>query len=80
MNNNKSQTQHRDAEHHHTVQTVAAAVVIIVGCAVLVAGLFMPPAGEIHGSVLVAFGEALTFAGACMGMNYHYKYRYGNHT
>ena len=34
----------------------------------------MPPPGEIHNSVLVAFGEILTFAGAVFGMKYHYQY------
>lgn len=31
-------------------------------------GLWMPPRGEIHSSVLVAFGEVSTFAGALLGV------------
>ena len=40
----------------------------------LIADSSMPPPGEIHNSVLVAFGEILTFAGAVFGMKYHYQY------
>ena len=40
----------------------------------LAAGFCVPPPGEIHNSVLVAFGEILTFAGAVFGMKYHYQY------
>jgi len=28
----------------------------------------------IHSSVLVAFGEVLSFVGALMGIDYHFKY------
>lgn len=59
-----------------TVQIVAAVVLIVVGCGLLVAGFMTPPPGEIHNSVLVAFGEILTFAGALFGVDYHYKYKY----
>ena len=45
------------------------------GCALLIAGIALPPAGEIHASVLVAFGEILTFAGSLIGIDYHYKIR-----
>ena len=31
------------------------------------------PKGEIHETVLVAFGEAATFAGSILGIDYHYK-------
>ncbi|KDS39087.1 hypothetical protein M092_1025 [Parabacteroides distasonis str. 3776 D15 iv] len=36
-------------------------------------GLWMPPRGEIHSSVLVAFGEVSTFAGALLGVDYKYR-------
>lgn len=63
-------------KHKMTVQIVAAVVLIVVGCGLLVAGFMTPPPGEIHNSVLVAFGEILTFAGSVFGMRYHYKYKY----
>lgn len=43
------------------------------GVALLFCGLFFHPVGEIHNSVLVAFGETATFAGSLFGIDYHYK-------
>ena len=45
------------------------------GSALLVAGFVLPPTGEIHHSVLIAFGEILTFSGSLIGIDYHYKYK-----
>lgn len=42
--------------------------VMTLGCAILVAALIIPPPGEIHNSVLVAFGEISTFAGTLLGV------------
>lgn len=64
-------------KHKPTFQLLAAILLIIVGCGLLIAGFIVPPPGEIHNSVLIAFGEILTFAGAVFGMKYHYQY--GNH-
>ncbi len=57
------------------IQLLLAAAMCTFGCALLVAGIALPPAGEIHSSVLVAFGEILTFAGSLIGIDYHYRYR-----
>lgn len=68
-------------KHKPTIQLLAAVLLIIVGCGLLIAGFIVPPPGEIHNSVLIAFGEILTFAGAVFGMKYHYQYgdsRIGN--
>ena len=62
-------------KHKATLQLISAIVLIIVGCGLLIAGFLMPPPGEIHNSVLIAFGEILTFAGALFGIDYHYKYK-----
>lgn len=61
-------------KHKPTITLLSAIFLIVVGCALLVAGFIVPPPGEIHDSVLVAFGEILTFAGAVFGMKYHYQY------
>lgn len=61
------------SKNKYGMQLVAAVLVLIVGCATLLLGFFAPPKGEIHPSVLVAFGEILTFAGALLGIDYHYK-------
>lgn len=61
-------------KHKPTIQLLAAVFLIVVGCGLLIAGFVVPPPGEIHNSVLIAFGEILTFAGAVFGMKYHYQY------
>ena len=45
-----------------------AGIVVIILC------LYIDPEGEIHTSVLVAYGETLTFVGAIMGIDYKYKF------
>ena len=62
-------------KHKATLQLLCAIVLIALGCGLLIAGFIMPPPGEIHNSVLIAFGEILTFAGALFGIDYHYKYK-----
>ena len=56
-------------------QLITAVVMCSFGSALLVAGFVTQPVGEIHQSVLVAFGEILTFSGSLIGIDYHYKYR-----
>lgn len=62
-------------KHKPTLQLIAAVILLLVGCGLLIAGLIIPPPGEIHNSVLVAYGETLTFVGALFGIDYHYKYK-----
>ena len=45
-------------------QLIAAIILVVVGCVLLVFGFIVPPLGVIDSSVLVAFGETCTFAGA----------------
>ena len=61
--------------HKSAIQLCSAIFLITVGCGLLIAGFILPPSGEIHNSVLVAFGDILTFAGALFGIDYHYKYK-----
>ena len=61
--------------HKSAIQLCSAIFLITVGCGLLIAGFILPTSGEIHNSVLVAFGEILTFAGALFGIDYHYKYK-----
>lgn len=62
-------------EKKNTAQFWAGAVVIAAGLVLLFMGALLPPGGEIHPSLLVGFGEVATFAGALMGVDYHYKFR-----
>jgi len=55
------------------LQVILAVIICLFGCGLLTAGLIIPPEGEIHSSVLVAFGEILTFAGSIIGIDYHYR-------
>lgn len=61
------------------LQLSAALLLIIVGCGLLIAGFIVAPLGVIDGSVLTAFGETSTFAGALFGIDYTYKYKIKKH-
>lgn len=60
-----------------TVQLWVAMALTMAGVVLLFLGFWCNPTGEIHNSVLVAFGEVSTFAGALFGVDYSYKFRYG---
>ena len=46
-----------------------------MGIGSLISGIAIEPVGEIHSSILIAFGEILTFVGGLFGIDYHYKFR-----
>lgn len=54
-------------------QLIAAASLTATGAGLLIAGFIVSPTGEIHSSVLVAFGETMTFVGALFGIDYRYR-------
>jgi len=55
------------------LQLFLAAALCFFGCTLLVAGLALPPVGVIDSSLLVAYGETLTFAGSLFGIDYYYQ-------
>ncbi len=57
------------------LQLLTAIVLVLVGCILLIFGFTVPPLGIIDSSVLVAFGETCTFAGALFGVDYNYRYK-----
>jgi hypothetical protein len=57
------------------IQLIIAALVVLGGLALLFYGAHVDPKGEIHDSLLVAFGEAATFAGSILGIDYSYRRR-----
>ena len=63
------------------IQLITAAVLSIGGLALLFTGVLIEPQGQIHETLLVAFGEVATFAGSIMGIDYYYKIknRYDRH-
>ena len=58
-------------------QIISAVILVIVGVILLILGMFLPPIGEIHPSVLTAFGEISCFAGSLFGINVHYRLKSG---
>ena len=58
-----------------TYQLIVASVLVVAGLTLLFLGFVFPPQGEIHDSVLIAYGEVSTFAGSLVGVDYHYRYR-----
>lgn len=59
------------------IQLVTAAILAIGGLILLFCGVYIDPQGEIHESLLIAFGEVMTFAGSLFGVDYYYKQKYG---
>lgn len=59
----------------HLLQLAISVALVTLGSGLLVAGFCVSPVGEIHNSVLIAFGEIMTFAGSLIGFDYHYKYQ-----
>lgn len=60
-----------------TIQFLLGGLVTLAGLVLLGVGCFLPPVGVIDSSILVAFGETSTFAGALIGVDYHYRYKEG---
>ena len=55
------------------IQLILSVGLCVFGGLLLIAGFIVPPLGEIHPSVLTAFGEILTFSGSLIGIDYHYR-------
>lgn len=53
------------------VQMYCAVALCIFGMILMGAGFVVDPLGSISSSVLVAYGEVMTFAGALFGIDYH---------
>lgn len=51
---------------------VMAVVTMLSGLTLLFISLFIPPEGEIHGSVLTAFGSVCIFVASLLGISIHY--------
>lgn len=56
-----------------TLQLILAALLSVAGFVLLMCGFWAPPKGEIHSTVLMAYGEVMTFVGALLGMDYNYR-------
>lgn len=58
-----------------TIQFFVGLFVILAGLALLYMGFYAIPIGVIDPTVLTAFGEAATFSGALIGVDYNYRFR-----
>lgn len=56
-----------------SVQLWIAVVLTLSGIALVWTAFLVVPRGEIHNSVLLAFGEMSTFAGALFGIDYKHR-------
>lgn len=60
-------------ERKMNIQLLTAVFLAVVGVTLIMMGFWVSPIGEIHNSVLVAFGEISTFSGCLFGVDYNYK-------
>ena len=74
---------HQHHSHHHyrpsvglragMIEKVSAALLLLFGAVVALISLFMPPEGEIDGSVLMLFAQILVYAGSIFGVKIYIK-------
>ena len=57
------------------IQLALGIILVVAGLTLLFLGFYAHPIGDISNSVLVAYGEVSTFAGALIGVDYSYKFR-----
>lgn len=57
------------------IQLALGVILVVAGIVLLFLGFYAHPIGDITNSVLVAYGEVSTFAGALIGVDYSYKFR-----
>ena len=59
-------------DNRNIIQLLTAAVLALGGLVLLFVGASIAPAGEIHQSLLIGFGEVATFSGALFGIDAAY--------
>lgn len=55
------------------LQLLTSVALVTFGVLLLIAAFLVPPTGVIDPTVLTAFGEILTFAGAIIGIDYRHR-------
>lgn len=55
------------------LQAWIATGLFVIGTGLLIAGFALAPRGEIHQSVLIAFGEAMSVGCLMLGIDYHFN-------
>jgi len=54
-------------------QIILSVTLVLFGVLLITVAFFVPPTGVIDPTVLTAFGEILTFAGAIIGIDYRHQ-------
>lgn len=65
----------KETKRKLNVQLALGVILVLTGIVLLFLGFYAVPVGEIANSVLVAYGEVSTFAGALIGVDYSYKFK-----
>ncbi len=60
-----------------SVATWSAVGMLVFGVAITTAGFIIPPAGEIHDSVLWVLGQALIYSGSIFGITLYTRRKLG---
>ena len=55
------------------MEKLTAVLALVFGCVMATISLFLPPTGEIDGSVLMLFGQILVYAGSIFGVRVYIK-------
>ena len=55
------------------LEGATASLLLAFGCVLATISLFMPPEGEIDGSVLMLFAQVLVYAGSIFGVKIYIK-------
>lgn len=66
-------------EFFSKIQPILATIVILAGLYFSYVGLMSEPIGDIPANTLVLIGEALTFSGSLLGVDYSYKWKKYQH-
>lgn len=65
----------KETKRKLNIQLALGVILVLTGIVLLFLGFYAVPIGEIGNSVLVAYGEVSTFAGALIGVDYSYKFK-----
>ncbi len=65
----------KQALRRMNIQLYCATTLVLAGIVLLFLGFWVAPTGQIHDSVLIGFGEVMTFAGALFGIDYTYRFK-----
>jgi len=57
------------------IQYLLALVMCTAGMVMIFLCVYIDPKGELDASILVAYGEILTFVGAIFGIDFKYRYQ-----